>query len=120
MADPKLWALIIEDDRAVELVTRSMLEFLGYEVTSVTTLEEGMRNLAEMKQLDLVVSDLSAAEHHLTELLTACHEHHPTARRLITSGRSLTPEEECSPHFEGTGFLLKPFDLAALRSFLDR
>jgi len=120
MSEKKRQALLIEDDKAVALVTRSMLEFLGYEVSCAEALQAGLQHLDDLDSLDVFVTDLSVAQGQIEEILKECRQRQPSARRLVTSGRRPTAIEATGAELKDVAFLLKPFDIRKLRGAIQR
>ena len=99
--------LVVEDDHNVREVVSSMLESLGYRVTSCSN---GFEAIERCKQdsYDLVLADMIMPRMNGVELVTKLKEIHEEAKTLIMTAYGVKEESVDIP------ILPKPFDMDTL------
>ena len=118
--------LVVEDERAVRHLARTVLQARGYEVLTAVNGQDGMRVAQEHKgsPIRLVITDvvmpLMGGKVMTEWLKTTC----PDLKILFTSGYSEDPLEQDAKPDPGTQFLAKPYSPASLaakvREMLDQ
>ena len=118
--------LVVEDERAVRHLARTVLKARGYEVLTAVNGQDGMRVAREHKgsPIRLVITDvvmpLMGGKVMTEWLKTTC----PDLKILFTSGYSDDPLEQEDKLDPGTQFLAKPYSPASLaakvREMLDQ
>ncbi len=106
--------LLVEDDDAVRLLTRQLLEHYGYEVADAPSAARALEMYASAEPpFRLVVTDVSMPEMDGIELVRQLRRVDPSLRALLFTGYS----EELSRHpadLQGVPVLAKPFSAEAL------
>ncbi len=106
--------LLVEDDDAVRLLTRQLLEHYGYEVADAPSAARALEMYASApRPFRLVVSDVSMPEMDGVELVRQLRRVDPSLRALLFTGYS----EELNRHpvdVQGLPVLAKPFSAEAL------
>jgi PAS domain S-box-containing protein len=106
--------LLVEDDDAVRLLTRQLLEHFGYEVADAPSAARALEMFASAEPpFHLVVTDVSMPEMDGIELVRQLRRVDPSLRALLFTGYS----EELSRHpadLHGVPVLAKPFSAEAL------
>lgn len=106
--------LLVEDDDAVRLLTRQLLEHFGYEVADAPSAARAMEMYASADPpFRLLISDVSMPEMDGIELVRQLRRVDPSLRALLFTGYS----EELSRHpadLHGVPVLAKPFSAEAL------
>jgi two-component system KDP operon response regulator KdpE len=98
--------LVVDDDRAIRLVARFILEGAGYAVTEAGTAAEALESLHTARWVFAVVLlDYTLPDRNGTELLPELRAVAPRARVVLTSGR---PAEDVPEH-GADAYLPKPF-----------
>ena len=117
--------LLVDDEKSVAEVTKTMLQRLGYKVTMrVSSLEalEAFRNLHD--QIDLLITDLTMPHFTGLQLLAKVRQINKEIPVIITTGFSEQLENDTSSAIGVNGYLVKPVlmeDLGHLvRSVLDK
>ncbi|QJW94212.1 response regulator [Frigoriglobus tundricola] len=109
--------LVVDDEPAVRMVSRLMLEGAGYAVTEVGDAAAAVERVAKTDRPFMVVLlDVTLPDRSGTELLAELRYSTPRSRVVLTSGK---PEEDVPDH-GADSYLPKPFTrdqlLAAVRS----
>jgi len=106
--------LLVEDDDAVRLLTRQLLEHFGYEVADAPSAARALEMYASADPpFRLLVTDVSMPEMDGIELVRRLRRVDPALRALLFTGYS----EELSRHpadLQGVPVLPKPFSAEAL------
>jgi PAS domain S-box-containing protein len=106
--------LLVEDDDAVRLLTRQLLEHFGYEVADAPSASRALEIYASADPpFRLLVTDVSMPEMDGIELVRRLRRVDPALRALLFTGYS----EELSRHpadLHGVPVLAKPFSAEAL------
>jgi PAS domain S-box-containing protein len=107
--------LLVDDEESVTLVSKDMLEVLGYSVLVAASGQEGI-NLYEKNQdkIDLVVLDLVMPDMGGEQTFEHLREIKPSVRVLLTSGYSLDGRSTRMLQQGCKGFLHKPFTITVL------
>ena len=114
----------MEDERAIRLSTKRLLERLGYAVLSAASPGEAMQVAAACQgTIDLLLTDVVMPEMTGRELAVRLVELRPDLRCIYMSGYTANVIAQHGVLDEGVRFLPKPFtrdDLAhAIRAALD-
>ncbi len=102
--------LIAEDDDAVRIMSRRVLELQGYEVFEAESGERALEVFAQQSQpMDLLIADIGMPRMQGDELARHLREHIPHIKILFCSGYK--SQEAVSRGFAGQGvhYLEKPF-----------
>lgn len=118
-------ALVIDDERAIRLVTERCLKRLGFEVLTAASGEEAREVLAaRAASLSLVLSDLRMPDVRGTELLREAGQLAPEAGLILATGLLDTQAEDELDQIPGLVRLDKPYGAtelaAALEAAIDR
>ena len=106
--------LVIEDEDSIRRLAQAKLHRLGYEVVLAADGEEGLRQVEEHPDLDLVVMDLIMPGVSGRELFLRLREARPNLPVLLMSGYSKDGEAEELLAIGASGYLQKPFLLDVL------
>jgi two-component system, cell cycle sensor histidine kinase and response regulator CckA len=107
--------LLVEDDDAVRLMARRVLDRSGYRVLEATTGAEALRLCEESGDaIDLILSDLVMPEMGGRELAEQVRARHPGVRLLFMSGYTEDAAMRRSFLDSSDSFLAKPFTPTAL------
>jgi PleD family two-component response regulator len=107
-------ALVVDDGPVERLVGKSMLERLGFAVTTASTGEEAMSLLQE-RRVDLVLCDISMPGMGGLTLMEATREHPHPPPFIISTSHDATEHAVSSLHRGAYGYLTKPLHFEALR-----
>jgi CheY-like chemotaxis protein len=107
--------LLVDDEEAVILVSKDMLEVLGYSVLAAASGQDGIelykknQDRIDLVMLDLIMPDMGGEQtfEHLREIK-------PSVRVLLTSGYSLDGRSTRMLQQGCKGFLHKPFTITVL------
>ena len=115
--------LLVEDEEAVRLLARAMLERSGYRVTDAGTATDAMRE-ARDRDLDLLITDVLMPGGTGPDLYRALSGSRPGLRVLYISGYAKDTVLDTRQLDAHAGFLAKPFSAESLarkvREILDR
>jgi len=115
VANRSISVLLVEDDDRLRVLTRTILESLGYEVRAAARAEEALEIAAKLgAPIDLLVTDVVMPEVGGPELARRLTTQMPGIKVLFVSGYS---DEAIVRHGvieSGTAFLQKPFTRASL------
>ena len=75
--------LIVEDDIAFGTMLQTWLRRKGFEVDKATSVGAAVKQLVDMKSVDLVLSDLRLPDHDGLRLLAWMHEHSINAPFIV-------------------------------------
>jgi len=112
--DLGLRVLVVDDEAAVRLTTRRLLERLGCSAVVAETADEGLAELARTDDFDVVLADASALALGGAALSSRVMSGGARPRFVVMSGRA--PVEEVREWIADgrAGFLQKPFSVEAL------
>jgi CheY-like chemotaxis protein len=112
-------ALLAEDETSVRLITRRMLERLGYRVIEAA---DGLSAIARFKEnaksIDVVLLDITMPGMSGEDVLAELRRLRPELRVVVASGHE---EQEIAARLNGlgaSGFIQKPFSMEALAAVL--
>lgn len=116
--------LIVEDEEAIRLVVRRLLEREGYCVIEATNGQDALARVAAHEGvLDLVMTDVVMPGMTGIELAARLRETHPTLRILLTSGYSADVVSDRFDPGPDWRFISKPYTIrelaAEIRKMLD-
>ena len=119
MADPRV--LLVDDQRQVTRMLRSSLELSGrsYEILSVASAEEALREL-ESGPIDLVVTDLRLPEMSGLELLARIRQTNPGMRAILDTGQPTRQVEAQARALGVVAFIPKPISTTLFLQAVDR
>jgi CheY-like chemotaxis protein len=117
--------LIVDDDPAVQLTIRLLLERVGHRVTVAGDGRSGLA-LFEVHQFDLLFLDIFMPGMDGLETMRHIRRQQPMTPIIVISGRSVTPEAYTEPDFlkmatklGAIASLQKPFRADALLAAVD-
>ena len=117
--------LIVDDDPAVQLTIRLLLERAGHHVTVAGDGHKGLA-LCEASQFDLLVLDIFMPGMDGLEKMRHIRAQQPAIPIIVISGRSITPDAYAEPDFlkmatklGAVASLQKPFRADALLTAVD-
>lgn len=107
--------LVVEDELALLVIARMMLEKLGYRVLSAGTPAEAI-GLAERhaSEIDLVITDVVMPEMNGRDLAKRLHSLYPEIKILFASGYTANVIGHKGVLDEGVSFIQKPFSMKEL------
>jgi len=117
--------LVMDDDKMVRTLTRSVLEYLGYMVVLAADGEEALRLYREHREagtpIDLAILDLTipggmGGKETMKELLAL----DPQAKAIVASGYSNDPVMASYREYGFAAMLSKPFAVKELSAEIDR
>ncbi|MEW6236700.1 MAG: PAS domain S-box protein [Candidatus Omnitrophota bacterium] len=116
--------LIIDDDKMLRELCKSLLAEYGYTILLAADGEEGLDiYLREKDRISLIILDLSLPRLSGGELLERILAVEPGAKIIISSGYKEDAASRLPPHFKAAGFSAKPYRFGELlqkvRSALD-
>jgi len=122
--DPGIWAmaniLVVDDDPAVQMTIRLLLERAGHRVAVAS---DGRKGLAafEAGNFDLLFLDIFMPGMDGIETMRLVHQQRPDVPIIVISGRPIIPDADAEPDFLTMAMKLgaisslpKPFKPAAL------
>jgi signal transduction histidine kinase/CheY-like chemotaxis protein len=112
--------LVVDDDESQRVMAETVLDSLGYVVTTAASSEKAIRAVSE-SHYDLIVMDM-IMDDGLDGLDTfmAILKHCPHQKVLPTSGYSATDRVERMQRLGGGAFLQKPYSMTAISSAIRR
>lgn len=117
--------LIVDDDRDVRLVIKTMLKFENIDVLEAANGQEGMDMVKSNPEINLVITDLIMPEKEGIETIGELKEDYPEMKILAVSGGALGNAQTYLRVAKGMGadaILKKPFTkeelLNAVKSLL--
>lgn len=112
--------LVIDDEEAIQLLLKRILERHNYTALTAGNGEEGLEVLKANPDINIVFTDINMPKLNGLEFLKKAHQVNPKAEIIIMTGHS---DEESSieavRHGAG-GYLLKPLQVAEIMSHLKR
>jgi CheY-like chemotaxis protein len=112
--------LVVDDDPAVQMTIRLLLERAGHRVTVAGDGQKGL-SAFESEDFDLLFLDIFMPGMDGIETMRHIHRHRPTVPIIVISGRPLVPEASREPDFLAMAIKLgavsslpKPFKPAVL------
>ena len=118
-AEPKLRAIVVDDEAFIRQVLTRMLERLGFSVVAVAGSGAPVVDLYADLRPDLVVMDIAMPEVDGLTALGRLKQLHPEAAVVICTSFSSPKYATEARRLGAAAFLNKPFDLAGIRSTLD-
>jgi CheY-like chemotaxis protein len=118
--------LIVDDDKAVQIITKLMLEREGHDVTCAS---DGPRALHIFRStdFDLLIIDIFMPEMDGLETMKLAHQCRPEVPIIVISGHAVSSAAAPAPDFLAMSTKLgavcslqKPFKSAVLLSHVDR
>jgi len=107
--------LIVDDEERVRDMAKSVLQHLGYQVTTCKDGAEGVGYYREAwKTVDLVILDMVMPELGGRDAYVAMRQINPSVRAILASGYSLNGEAQAIMDQGIQGFVQKPFRLSEL------
>jgi len=106
--------LVVEDDAAVRMLVREVLEELHYEAIEISDPTAAVPLLASNMQIDLMVSDVGMPGMNGRELADIAREHRPDLRILFITGYAEHATIRTGFLGPGMSMITKPFSLPAL------
>jgi CheY-like chemotaxis protein len=90
--------LVVDDDAAVQLTVRLLLERAGH---SVVTADDGRKGLAAFRNedFDLLFLDIFMPGMDGFETMRLVRQHRPQVPIIVISGRPISPEGDAAPDF---------------------
>ena len=115
MNKAKATVLFVDDDESVLEVTCMMLEKLGYNTVTATSVSEAVEIYREKRSdIDLVILDLKMPGGGGTDAFKRIKEINPIAKILISTGSGHDPEVEVLMSLGCKGVIQKPFGLETM------
>lgn len=110
--------LIVEDEQAIQLLLRRVVELMGH-TAFVAGDGASALALANQHSPQLIISDLSLpGSLHGVELVQALHTAHPTCPIIVTTG-DMSPARIAALSAAGVNDVLsKPFDIPVARALI--
>lgn len=111
-----LQVLVVEDAPDMRATVHATIELLGYAVVSVASAEAALAEIESIKQLDVLMTDISLPGQSGLELAALCLAAHPRVQVIFASGYG-----EVSEHLGVEGWSLpKPYSADDLRLLLEQ
>lgn len=108
--DGKYRVLVVDDEAAVLLTYRLILEQQGYDVVACCTAAEAIAAL-EHQSFDAVLCDYSLEEQHTGfEVISAARQRDPATPAALLTGYA-TKETADEASVQGIGILFKPIEI---------
>lgn len=108
--------IVVDDDTNVRRVSTVMVKRMGYEAISATNGLEALETM-EARHVDLVLCDMKMPGYDGEWLLAHMRERHAAIPVVVVTGLGeLEPSISLAPNI--IGYLVKPFQRAALESIL--
>ena len=106
--------LLVEDEDMVRAVAQRALSRAGYEVTACSDGEEGLAEITNGSEFDLIVSDVVMPGMDGPTWVRKARETRPDARVVFVSGYTEGAFGDSGPEIANSTFLPKPFSLNQL------
>jgi len=108
--DGKFRVLVVDDEAAVLLTYKLILEQQGYEVTACGTSREAITAI-DKQRFDVVLCDYSLEEQHTGfEVITAARKRNPEVPAALLTGYA-TKETADEASTQGIGIMFKPIEI---------
>jgi len=111
--------LVVDDEEAVVVTVRGVLELDGYDLTSTTSGEEALE-LIRTEQFDVILSDLRIDEVEGTDLLSQLRATDSDTTAIILTGYASLDSAIRVMRSGAYDYLLKPCDILELRTTVAR
>ncbi|MGB5260362.1 MAG: response regulator [Gammaproteobacteria bacterium] len=111
--------MLVDDDRDLLRLLTMRLLAAGYEVRSVTSGEEALASLAEVKP-DVMVTDLQLEGMDGMMLFDQAHRTHPDLPILVLTAHGTIPDAFDAASRGVFSYLTKPFNSQVLLAHLER
>jgi len=113
--------LVVDDDAEAREVLADFLSQLGHTIETAHDGAEALSRL-EVFPAELVVTDLEMPGMSGLELIAVLHERAPACPTLLVTARAdrVLPRDAGDGELPGAAFMLKPIDLDALASVVER
>lgn len=109
--------LLLEDDAMVADAVLSTVASFGYEGVHANTFDEAVAAFQMYRSFDVALVDFGLSQGKSgVQFLRWIQEHHPTTRRVLTSGHTLP--EELTIRGPAQAFLRKPYSHKELEDAL--
>ena len=109
-ADGKFRVLVVDDEAAVLLTYRLILEQQGYDVTACSTSVDAIAAV-ERQMFDVVLCDYSLEEQHTGfEVITAARRRDPEVPAALLTGYA-TKDTADEAQSQGIGIMFKPIEI---------
>jgi DNA-binding NtrC family response regulator len=109
-ADGKFRVLVVDDEAAVLLTYRLILEQQGYEVMACGTSKDAISAI-ERQPFDVVLCDYSLEEQHTGfEVITAARRRNPAVPAALLTGYA-TKDTADEASAQGIGIMFKPIEI---------
>jgi len=109
-ADGKFRVLVVDDEAAVLLTYRLILEQQGYDVMACSTSVDAIAAV-EQQSFDVVLCDYSLEEQHTGfEVITAARRRDPDVPAALLTGYA-TKDTADEAHSRGIGIMFKPIEI---------
>jgi CheY-like chemotaxis protein len=116
-------ALVVEDNAVNLEVARTMLDMMGFDVTTAANGEEGVLAAAADPDLRLILMDCQMPVMDGLAASRAIRAAEPTGRRVpivALTGNAMPGDREACFAAGMSDYLAKPFSLSALRATVDK
>jgi DNA-binding NtrC family response regulator len=110
--------LVVDDDKSVSMALRITLQG-KYDVTTAGSAADAFNHMAD-NRVDLVLLDIKMPEMNGLEALQEIKGRHPEMTVVILTAYPTEENVEKAWELGANGFLSKPFELDALRDFVDK
>ena len=110
--------LVVDDDRSVSTGLRITLED-KYDVATAESAADAFNHMAANK-VDLVLLDIKMPDMNGLEALNQIRKRHPETTVVMLTAYPTEDNINKSLEAGAQGFLSKPFELGALRDFVDK
>ncbi len=112
-------ALVVDDESAIRLLVRTLLEKEGYEVTEASD-AASLRELFSGAQPDVILLDLKLPDAEGVELIPAVKKNWPTSEVIVLTGHATIDAAVAATKAGAYDFQKKPFDPKALILCIER
>lgn len=119
-AKPKAHIMVIDDLASMRDLVKDFLESQGYLVSCYSSVPVALRSLREGGLPDAVVSDIRMGPLDGMDLLRLIRDENPVIPVLLFTAFGSPEEKAESMKMGAAHYLTKPFELAVLKSSLER
>jgi two-component system response regulator HydG len=119
LAEPPLRVLIVDNDEAHAQVVAESLERVGYECALANSGKAGVRRLDE-EAFAIVITDLVMSDIDGLGILAHAKQAQPEAEVILVTGHGSVPSAVAAMQQGAFNYLLKPLDLAQLRTVVGK